>query len=62
MDHGQAGGALFDAPLSYPTMTMDGTEPAVDDELLAGFDFTNMFGYVMPEMASTGMVRDHLLS
>ncbi len=44
-------------------MAMDGTEPMLDDdELLAGFDFTNMFGYVMPEAISTGTLRDYLLS
>jgi hypothetical protein len=52
----------LDVPLSYPTMALDGGELAMDDDLLAGFDFTNMFGYVMPEAISTGTLRDYLLS
>lgn len=43
-------------------MALDGGELAMNDDLLAGFDFTNMFGYVMPEAISTGTLRDYLLS
>lgn len=39
-------------------MAMYGTEPMMDDELLAGFDFTNMFGYVIPEAFNTDTLRD----
>ncbi|KAB5533473.1 fungal-specific transcription factor domain-containing protein [Coniochaeta sp. 2T2.1] len=52
----------FDAPLSYPTMSMEGVDPMLDDELLAGFDFTNMFGYVMPEALTNVTLRDYLLN
>jgi hypothetical protein len=63
IDEEQHISASVDPPLSYPsTMTLDGIDPLMDEELLAGFDFTNLFGYVMPESHSTGTLRDYLLS
>lgn len=43
-------------------MALDGSESMMDQELLAGFDFTNLFSYVMPEAISTGTLGDYLLS
>jgi hypothetical protein len=40
---------------------MDGTEPVIDGELLADFDFTNMFGYVMSGPITTDGMKDYLL-
>lgn len=34
----------------------------LEDELLAGFDFTNMFDYAVPEAISAGTLRDYQLS
>jgi hypothetical protein len=46
---GPAGSAPFDKPLSYPTLSLGDVEGMMTDNLLAGFDFTDMFGYAVPE-------------
>ena len=43
-------------------MSMENVDPILDDELLTGFDFTNMFGYVIPETLTNATLRDYLLN